>query len=94
MMGGKRAALAALIRGGAPDQPMGVGEARKIVQRGEAYMQIYGCMPFSLFERCETALATLEAHGISIRPGDKYQDEAVRYTDADIAALFEKVNGK
>lgn len=91
---GKRAALAALIGKRAPNQPMGADEARRTVQLADAYMQILGCMPRELFERCETALARLEMHELGIKPGDKYQDEAIRYTDADIAALFEKVNGK
>lgn len=91
---GKRAALAALVGKRAPSQPMGVDEARRTVQLGEAYMQILGCMPFELFARCETALARLEMHELGIKPGDKYQDEAIRYTDADIAALSEKVVGK
>ena len=58
-MDGKRAALAALIRGGAPNRKMYVDEARYVVQRCEAYMQIYGCVPFPLFERYEAALAQM-----------------------------------
>lgn len=88
-MSGKRAALAELIGKRAPNQPMGIDEARRTVQLGEAYMQVWGCMPFDLFARCETALARLEMHGLGIEPGDKYQDEAISYTDEEFRKIMQ-----
>lgn len=86
---GKRAALAALIGKRAPNQPMSVGEARGILQLCDAYMRVYMCMPNELFQRRKTALARLEMHELGIDPGDKYQDEAISYTDEEFRKIMQ-----
>lgn len=41
-------------------QRMSREDARRIVQRAEAYMQVYGVCPQELFELCDVALRRLE----------------------------------